>query len=198
MRSHATIGNHMTTVSYWIINWIYWLIVYVTWQINAASWNMDGVCLQENCLVYSSYYSSLQGEDKYRYRMKIGLLGCGLGYPYLIELGSAPRQQDLCTLDWQEWPEVQYPDIYNYLVVTHSVYTQDMLRAYKSLDAYNLFVNGWVGNVRVLCLVCDQSIFLAFAEVRHSQSISKTPVNLGLLCAKTWLFFVHTVRAWQD
>ena len=66
-----------------------------------------------------------------------------------------------------------------------------MLRAYKSLDAYNLFVNGWVGNVRVLCLVCDQSIFLAFAEVRHSQSISKTPVkpwvalrkNVTVLCA---------------
>lgn len=133
------------------------------------------MCLQENCLVYSSYYSSLQGEDKYQYRMKIGLLGCIRISS--IELGSAPRQQDLCTLDWQEWPEVQYPDIYNYLDVTHSVYIQDMLRAYKSLDACNLFVNGWVGNVCVLCLVCDQSVFLAFAEVRHSQSISKTPVK---------------------
>ena len=40
------------------------------------------------------------------------------------------------------FPDLQYPDIFNYLVNTPSVYTKDDLKAYKSLDAYKYLLAG--------------------------------------------------------
>ena len=66
---------------------------------------------------------------------------------------------------------------FNYLVATPSLYTQDQLKAYKSLDAYNLFVNGWVSNVSVVSLASCPGTFLALAQVKHSQRISASPLK---------------------
>ena len=41
-------------------------------------------------------------------------------------------------------PGVTYIDIVNYLLHTKSPYTADDLKSYKGLEAYNLFVCGWV------------------------------------------------------
>ena len=51
------------------------------------------------------------------------------------------KLNDPCTLPTkmitpQALPDVQYPDIYNYLISTPSVYNKEDLKAYKSLDAY--------------------------------------------------------------
>lgn len=47
-------------------------------------------------------------------------------------------------------PDVTYPDIFNYLVLTKSAYTLQEFKAYKSLEAYNFFVSGWISNVKWL------------------------------------------------
>ena len=64
---------------------------------------------------YSEYYHHLEGAAKTRYREKLAILG-GITDPYLI----MERSQN--SLEWQDWPEVQYLDIYNYLITTLSLY----------------------------------------------------------------------------
>ena len=118
---------------------------------------------------YSTYYRELDDEAKVRYREKLAILG-HVDDPYIIARQSAVS-------DWQQWPEVEYPDIFNYLVTTPSLYTQDQLKAYKSLDAYNFSVNGWVSNVSVVSLVSRPGTFLALAHVKHSQRISAAPLK---------------------
>ena len=46
---------------------------------------------------------------------------------------------------------ILYADVYNYLILTPSTYTHEQLKAYKSLDGYNFFINGWVSSVMVTC-----------------------------------------------
>ena len=41
-----------------------------------------------------------------------------------------------------------YPDIVNYFIFTPSPYTFKVMKAYKSLEAYNQVLNGWVQDVR--------------------------------------------------
>ena len=51
--------------------------------------------------------------------------------------------------DFERLPNLTYPDIVNNLIFTPSPYTAEDLKAYKSLEAYNQFTNGWVSNVLV-------------------------------------------------
>ncbi len=101
-----------------------------------------------------------------RYREKLGTLG-GISDPYLT------MEETLEGLEWQDWPEVENPDIYNYLINTLSLYTKEEVKAYKSLEGYRQFVDGWVSNIRVLC------IEYILCEHLPSNSNSKTfPKNI--------------------
>ena len=66
-----------------------------------------------------------------------------------------------------------YGDVYNYLILTPSLYTHEQLKTYKSLEAFNQVVNGWVSDV--ICSVSRSSstkLYLFTALVKHSQSLS--------------------------
>ena len=52
------------------------------------------------------------------------------------------------------------------------------LKAYKSLEGYRQFIDGWVSNINVSILSSDK--FLVTARVKHSQRLSLPP-------AKTWV-----------
>ena len=91
---------------------------------------------------FSSYYSGLDESAKSLYREKLAMLG-GIRDPYLM----MDLEQE--SLDWQDWPEVVHPDIFNYLMNTPSPYTMQELKAYKSLEGYIQSVDGWVSNVKV-------------------------------------------------
>ena len=94
---------------------------------------------------YSEYYQHLDSIAQARYRDKLAMLG-GITDPYLTaDIGQKG-------LEWQDWPEVQYPDIFNYMIATPSPYTQQELKAYKSLEGYRLYADGWVSELTVVSI----------------------------------------------
>ena len=84
-------------------------------------------------------------------------------------------------VEWIDWPSVSYADIYNYMINTPSEYTHEMLKAYKSIDGYNFFVNGWVSNI-VVTQIEGRHHYLFTATVKHSQTKSATPLKVWVGC----------------
>ena len=81
------------------------------------------------------YQDGLDPQEKARYEGKLMLLG-----------GEDPYKMTASMLseDVKLLPKITYPDFVNYLVFSPSPYTSDDLKSYKGLEAYNLFVCGWV------------------------------------------------------
>ena len=125
--------------------------------------------------VYSKYFNELKDEvAKKRYEEKMKIVHHSKD-PF-CELES--KQASFVGLDWNEWPGVLYVDIYNYLILTPSEYTHDQLKAYKSMDGYNYFVNGWVSNLNAMKTSGRPANYLFFANVKHSQSLSSPSLKV--------------------
>lgn len=92
-----------------------------------------------NSPILSAYCDKLDPLTKKRYIEKVKV--CGFD-PY--ELKKSQFKDEL-----KLWPSIEYPDIVNYLLVQTSWATKEQMKAYKSLDAYNFFVSGWVHSVLV-------------------------------------------------
>ena len=88
-------------------------------------------------IVFSKYCVKLNGPERLRYEEKVTL--CGFD-PFVL------KKSDFLE-DTSIWPQVGYPDIVNYLVLQTSWATKEQMKAYKSLEAYNVFVSGWVKSV---------------------------------------------------
>lgn len=95
--------------------------------------------------------------------------------PYEVNKGEWKKT------DIEKWPDLCYPDIVNYLVCSQSVYTLDQLKAYKSLQAYNYFISGFVQDLGHT-VINGKSVFLA--KIKHSQRMNETPL-LPWLIAET-------------
>jgi len=79
-----------------------------------------------------------------------------------------------------EWPDVTYAEVYDYLVLTASFYTRDQIKAKKSLDGYNFFLNGWLNGVTVV-KVDNKNNHLFLATVKHSQSVLLPPLKVWVI-----------------
>ena len=87
------------------------------------------------------------------------------------------------SVEWTNWPDISWPDIYKYLILTPGV-THDQLKAYKSLEGYNFYVNGKVSNL-VITEVPDTKNYLFTAVVKHSQALSIPPLKFGFAVKDT-------------
>lgn len=102
--------------------------------------------MQQNCDLPSQYFCELAGEAKKQYEHKMKLVGCAQDPYYRLE---NPKAKVDGILEWNHWPDVSYADVYNYLILTPSLYTHEQLKAYKGLNGYNFYANRWVSDVNV-------------------------------------------------
>ena len=87
----------------------------------------------------SSYYESLDEESQLYYDRKLTTAD---GKKLLDPMSLKDWKNNVASL-----PDVNWPDIYNFLVNTPSVYTHESMKVYKLLKAYEFFVCGHVYDV---------------------------------------------------
>ncbi|MEQ2183434.1 hypothetical protein GOODEAATRI_032457 [Goodea atripinnis] len=93
---------------------------------------------KEATVAESPYCRDLDPVSRRRYKQLIDrYVGCD---PYLIKLSEFSRKP-------QDLPLIEAVDITNYLVLQTSHYTKQQMKAYKSLEAYDFFISGWVQNL---------------------------------------------------
>ena len=117
----------------------------------------------------SNYAKSLASVVQKRYIDKISCIGVD---PLLI-----PDEK----LSTECLPPVEAVDLVSYLVLQTSFYTKDQFKNFKSLQAYNQMVSGFVTSVLGQILV-DK--YIVVAKVRHSQRMNEPPVKLWLIITK--------------
>lgn len=101
---------------------------------------------------FSDYFYKLEPNVKARYIEKISL--CDGIDPYAMN-------KDSFSTDFKDLPKLEFPDISNYLVVQTSFYSKQQMKAFKSLEAYNFFVCGWVHGTGVKKLKDGNRLIMA-------------------------------------
>jgi len=128
---------------------------------------------------YSKYYEEMDKDAKPRYEEKIRMIGLVDPYYHLEGNTNYFSSSRFSTVEWYEWPEVTYADVFNYLINTTSYCTFEQLRAYRSMEAFNFLVNGWVTNIVVVsCHASRPRIFILMALVKHSQRLTVPAVKV--------------------
>lgn len=75
-------------------------------------------------------------------------------------------------------PPIQVADIYTYLVLSHKLYSNEQMKAYKSLDAHKYFESGFV---KTLNTTKHEEHFLIRGEVGHSQKLNQKPLQVWIM-----------------
>lgn len=88
-----------------------------------------------------------------------------------------------CSEDLADYPSVEYPDIVNYLALQTSWITGQQIKAYKSMDAYNFFVSGWVNTIFTKPVAGTDKVVVT-VRVNYSQRARETPLKTWLLAEK--------------
>ena len=122
-------------------------------------------------MAVANYLESLDSTAYQRYLEKLGS----------IRLDKCPY--DILETEWVDdvtcWPPVTYPDVYTYLIDTPGQFTRESLKAYKSLEAYNYALNGWVQALLVLrkgsSTTRDSDIIMLRGKVSRSQRLNEQP-----------------------
>ena len=115
----------------------------------------------------SKYATSLESYIKQRYLQKIK-----------TKIGVDPVNIPDEELDPECLPPIEQPDLFRFLVLESSYYTNDQFKNYKSPEAYNQVVSGFVASVKGK-LVSEKHVVLA--KVRHSQRMNDPLVDTWII-----------------
>ena len=119
--------------------------------------------------VLSSYAKGLENHIKERYLKKISVVE--------VDPAALPSEQ----LSPECLPPIEVSDLLSYLVLETSHYTNKQFKAFKSLQAYNQMVSGFVASVNGK-EIADK--YVVVAKVRHSQSMRDPLVNIWIITEK--------------
>ena len=121
-----------------------------------------GKKMKENIPMLSEYAKNLEGHVKERYAPE--------GYAQKISVvGVDPASLPSKRFDLENLPPIESTDLLSYLVLETSYYTKEQFKAFKSLEAFNQMVSGFVTSVQGIMV---SGKFVVQAKVRHSQRIS--------------------------
>ncbi|KAJ8909797.1 hypothetical protein NQ315_015317 [Exocentrus adspersus] len=121
----------------------------------------------------SEYFKKLEsagGDVVDRYKLKLGLINNV--DPYVL------KDDDL-RFEVEVFPAVTAIDIVTYLVLTHSFYTQQQMKAYKSLLGYKYFEAGFVQKIGAVKI---NERVVVVGTVKHSQRMTEAPLKVWLIC----------------
>ena len=116
--------------------------------------------------VLSEYAKALEGRVKERYLQKISVIG--------VDPATIPTDQ----FSPECLPPVEVSDLLSYLVLETSYYTNQQFKAFKSLEAFNQMVSGFVTSV-VGKLIAGK--YGVRARVQHSQRMNDPLVNIWII-----------------
>ena len=88
-----------------------------------------------------------------------------------------PDQQ----FDMECLPPIKAMDLLSYLVLETSFYTKEQFKAYKSLEAYNFMVSGFLTSIQG-CIVADKHVDTG--KVRHSQRMNDPLISVWIVAEK--------------
>lgn len=116
--------------------------------------------------VLSEYAKKLEAHVKRRYLQKISVIG--------VDPSIMPIEQ----FDPECLPPIEVSDLLGYLVLETSYYTKQQFKAYKSLEAFNQMVSGFVTSVKGKII---SGKYVVVAKVRHSQRMNDPLVNIWIV-----------------
>jgi len=116
--------------------------------------------------VFSEYAKSLESRVKERYSQKISVIG--------VDPASIPTKQ----FSPECLPPVEVLDLLSYRVLETSFYTNKQFKAFKSLEAFNQMVSGFVTSV-VGKVITGK--YVVRAHVQHSQGMNDPLVNIWVI-----------------
>ena len=99
--------------------------------------------IQTICDKFTPTEFTIHLDDELQHRYTSKLSNLNITDPYRLPEALFTAVKDF---DPDKLPDLQYPDIYNYLINFPSVFTGQSLRAYKSLESYRFRNSGFVNN----------------------------------------------------
>ena len=124
---------------------------------------------QDEIPVLSFYVENLESHVRERYLKKISVVG--------VDPAAIPSEQ----FSSECLPPIEVSDLLSYLVLETSYYTNKQFKAFKSLEAYNQMVSGFVASVQGKEIAGK---IVVVAKVRHSQRMNDPLVNIWIIAEK--------------
>ena len=125
--------------------------------------------VDKSSLVLSEYVKGLDNHVRCRYVQKIEVIGID------------PATLDTSHFDPECLPPIEAGDLVSYLVLETSYYTLNQFKNFKSLEAYNQVVSGFVTSVQGKVIA---DVFVVIGKVRRSQRMNDPPIKVWIIANK--------------